>query len=90
MAFESTKQTPEYVARPHPQESRRIESLHSLDLLDSPPDLRFDRLTSLAADVFDVPTCVVSLVDINRQWFLSRCKAEVRILKNYFSWGLDN
>jgi CheY-like chemotaxis protein len=31
----------------------------------------FDRITSLAAKLFDVPICIVSLVDLNRQWFKS-------------------
>eukprot|EP01041_Mallomonas_annulata_P003212 gene3212-6343_t len=32
----------------------------------------FDRYTSLAARIFNVPTVLISLVDIDRQWFKSR------------------
>lgn len=59
-------------APPHPLERDRQHSLESLGLLDSEPDPRFDRITALAAEVFGVETAVVSLVDANRQWSLSR------------------
>ncbi|MEJ7808287.1 MAG: GAF domain-containing protein, partial [Telluria sp.] len=41
-------------------------------LLDTPPEERFDRITRLAARFFDVPMCLVSLIDDDRQWFKSR------------------
>lgn len=53
-------------------EERRLRVLIDLDLLDSPPDERFDRITRLAARLFGVPTALVSLVDADRQWFKSR------------------
>jgi diguanylate cyclase (GGDEF)-like protein len=53
------------------QEEQRIEALHSLQILDSAPEERFDRLTRLARRLFGVPIAVVSLVDANRQWFKS-------------------
>ncbi|MEM6708907.1 MAG: sensor domain-containing phosphodiesterase [Pseudomonadota bacterium] len=62
-----------YAAAPHPSEAERLAALVATGLLDSPPSQRFDRLTALAADVFNVPTALISLVDANRQWFLSRC-----------------
>lgn len=49
----------------------RVFSLRSLNLLDSEKDERFDRLTRLAASIFEVPIATVSLVDENRQWFKS-------------------
>lgn len=54
-------------------ESRRLASLRSLLVLDTPPEERFDSLTAYAASVFKVPIALVSLVDENRQWFKSRC-----------------
>jgi diguanylate cyclase (GGDEF)-like protein len=56
----------------HPRESERIQALHELNLLDTPPEERFDRLTRLARKLFDVPVALVSLVDLDRQWFKSR------------------
>lgn len=53
-------------------ESERVAMLRDLGLLDTPPEERFDRVTRLAAALFDVPIALVSLVDSNRQWFKSR------------------
>ncbi len=53
-------------------ESSRIKSLFKLDVLDTPPDERFDSITRIAKILFDVPISLVSLVDSNRQWFKSR------------------
>lgn len=52
-------------------EAARIAMLRSLEILDTAPDERFDRLTRLAKHVFSVPIAVVSLVDTDRQWFKS-------------------
>lgn len=52
-------------------EHNRLRTLRSLDVLDTPPEERFDRLTRLARRLFQVPISVVSLVDMNRQWFKS-------------------
>ncbi|WP_214512746.1 GGDEF domain-containing protein [Pseudomonas brassicacearum] len=52
-------------------EAARLKNLHSLKLLDTAPEERFDRLTRLARRLFDVPIALVSLVDANRQWFKS-------------------
>ena len=52
-------------------ESKRLETLRSLKLLDTAPEERFDRLTRLAKRLFEVPICLVSIIDANRQWFKS-------------------
>lgn len=52
-------------------EAARIAMLRSIEILDTAPDERFDRLTRLARHLFDVPVAVVSLVDADRQWFKS-------------------
>ena len=52
-------------------EERRLAALQRLGLLDTPPEERFDRLTRLAAALFDVPIVLVSLTDHDRQWFKS-------------------
>ena len=57
--------------KPH-DETVRLRSLHSLRILDTQPEERFDRITRLARRVFDVPIVLVSLVDQGRQWFKSR------------------
>lgn len=52
-------------------EEERIAVLHSLGILDTPREERFDRITRIAVVLFDVPVALVSLVDVNRQWFKS-------------------
>jgi len=52
-------------------EEARLKALHSPQVLDTPSEERFDRLTRLAQRLFDVPIALVSLVDKNRQWFKS-------------------
>ena len=54
-----------------PDEQRRLNTLRALNLLDSNPQERFDRITRLAKRLFGVPIALVSLVDADRQWFLS-------------------
>lgn len=66
-----------YVANMHPDEGNRLRALHQTRLLDTPDHHRFDRITQLAANVFDIPICTISLVDENRQWFLSKCGLEI-------------
>lgn len=39
--------------------------------MDTPADGSFDRITSLAATIFDVPIAIISLVDTDRIWFKS-------------------
>ena len=53
-------------------EDARLATLKRLNILDTPFEERFDRLTRIAQRVYDVPIALVSLVDSNRQWFKSR------------------
>ncbi len=50
----------------------RLAALKSYDILDTPPDGTFDRVTALAARIFNTPIALVSLVDEDRIWFKSR------------------
>jgi diguanylate cyclase (GGDEF)-like protein len=59
-------------------EDFRLNTLRSLNILDTPPEERFDRLTRMAKRIFNVPIAVVSLVDANRQWFKSCVGLSVR------------
>ena len=54
-------------------ETLRIETLRKFLILDTPPETRFDNLTQAAASFFRVQIALVSLVDVNRQWFKSAC-----------------
>lgn len=52
-------------------EEQRLAALFGLNILDTPADERFDRITRLAAAIYNVPMALVSLVDRDRQWFKS-------------------
>ena len=52
-------------------EEERIEALRALLVLDSPPEERFDCVTCFRATAFQVPIALVSLIDVDRQWFKS-------------------
>ena len=53
-------------------EAERMAALRRYDVLDTPPDGAFDRITALAARLFRVPISIVSIVDTDRIWFKSR------------------
>jgi diguanylate cyclase (GGDEF)-like protein len=53
-------------------ERQRMQTLRDLQLLDTPAEERFDRVTRLAKQVFSTQIALVSIVDSNRQWFKSR------------------
>ncbi|MEE4537165.1 MAG: EAL domain-containing protein [Erythrobacter sp.] len=52
-------------------EEARIASLRALGILDTPPQPMFDRITQLAASLFDAQIAAISLVDEDRVWTLS-------------------
>ena len=60
-------------APPPENELERLNALRAYDVLDTPPEPAFDRLTSLASEICRAPISLVSLVDESRQWFKSRC-----------------
>jgi GAF domain-containing protein/predicted RNA-binding protein YlqC (UPF0109 family) len=54
-----------------PDESERLAALRRYDILDTPPEEGFDRVTRLAARALDVPIALIALLDENRQWYKS-------------------
>jgi hypothetical protein len=58
--------------RPQVPEAERVATLRRYDLLDTPPDGGFDRITALAARSLDMPVAAVGLADSDRLWFKSR------------------
>src|ERR1700720_377738 len=49
----------------------RVAALRRLVLLDTAPSLAFDRLTELAAQLLDAPVALITLIEADRQFFLS-------------------
>jgi phosphoribosyl 1,2-cyclic phosphodiesterase/DNA-binding response OmpR family regulator len=60
-----------------PDEEKRIAALHKLGLLDTDKEERFDRITRLAAAMFNVPVALISLIDRERQWIKSAAGVDV-------------
>lgn len=54
----------------------RLDALRSLDLLDTAPEAEFDAIVRLGCELFGTPTCLVSLVDAERQWFKAQIGLE--------------
>ena len=59
-------------------EAARLETLHQYEILDTDPEESFNDLTRLAAFICDTPIALISLVDSNRQWFMSRVGMDAR------------
>ncbi len=55
-----------------PDETHRLEALQALFLLDTEPEDDFDAVVRLGQRLLGVPTCLVTLVDGERQWFKAR------------------
>lgn len=49
-------------------EDRRLQALQRYDILDTPREEAFDRITRLAQKIFRVPVAIVSFADAHRQW----------------------
>lgn len=54
-----------------------VSALKRLRILDSAPEDAFDHIVKIASRVFDVPTVLVSLIDLNRQWFKARVGLDI-------------
>ena len=52
-------------------EAERLEALQRYHILDTPTEIAFDRITTLAARLFEMPIVLVSLLDDSRAWFKS-------------------
>lgn len=57
-------------------EAERQAALDDQHILDAEPDEDFNRITRLASQMLGVPIALISLVDRQRQWFLSRVGLE--------------
>jgi hypothetical protein len=53
-------------------EEARLAAVRAYGVLDTPPDAPFDRISSLAARVLDVPMAAIGILDADRVWFKAR------------------
>jgi PAS domain S-box-containing protein len=59
-----------------PSEPGRLAALRSYEILDADSEETFDSITRLAANLMGCPIALVSLLDTDRQWFLSHVGLE--------------
>lgn len=52
-------------------EFKRLQELNDLHIIDTDFEEAFDRITYTVSKIFHVPTCLISLVTDDRQWFKS-------------------
>jgi PAS domain S-box-containing protein len=57
-------------------EAERLAKLRSFGVLDTLPQKAFDDITALASAICGTPIALISLVDMDRQWFKSRVGLE--------------
>lgn len=53
-------------------EAARLAALRQYEILDTEPDETLNDLTRLAAYICGTPIALISLIDLNRQWFKAR------------------
>ncbi len=53
-------------------EEDRLAALRSFEVLDTPADPTLDKITALAAELFDTSIAAITLVDADRTWIKSR------------------
>jgi diguanylate cyclase (GGDEF)-like protein len=53
------------------RERGRLEALDRYDILDTPREETFDRITRIARNALQVPIAIVSAIDGHRQWYKS-------------------
>ena len=61
-------------------EEQRLAAVRRYNILDTPPDDAFDRVTLLACRLLNVPVALVSIIDADREWFKSRRGVDIEEL----------
>lgn len=64
-------------------ESRRLELLESMGIMDSAPELCFNQLAYLASRVTDAPIALISFINSHRQWFKAVHGLEIQEIPKY-------
>ncbi|MBU9847739.1 EAL domain-containing protein [Rahnella ecdela] len=62
----------------NPNEKKRLAALQKLKIADGNPDEVLDLITRLTQQIFDIPICIITLVDQHRQWFKSKTNTALK------------
>jgi GAF domain-containing protein len=55
----------------HNKEAERMDAVHRLNILDTPPDPELDAITKEVTERLHVPISTISILDSDREWFKS-------------------
>jgi len=58
-------------------EKQRLATLRGYEILDTEPEAAFDDLAFLASHICQTPVALISLIDVDRQWFKSKVGVSV-------------
>ena len=53
-------------------EEQRLATLNNYEIMDSAPEICFDEITELAAEILQCPVSFIEFMDADRQWFKSK------------------
>jgi len=53
-------------------EEQRLKNLKEYDILDTAPEIVFDEITELAAEIMQCPVSTIQFINEDRQWFKSK------------------
>jgi hypothetical protein len=67
-------------------EELRLQSLKSLEILDTPAEKEFDDIVELASYVCNVPVSLITLLDRDRQWFKSKKGIEMEATEREYAF----
>ncbi|MBA1154746.1 bifunctional diguanylate cyclase/phosphodiesterase [Microvirga mediterraneensis] len=67
------------------EEVDRLAALQKYDILDTAPEVEFDSIARIAAQVCGTPIAFISFLDEHRQWFKSRIGFEITETPREFS-----
>src|SRR5215471_11829350 len=68
-------------------EEARLEVLRRYDILDSPPEIPFDDLATLAAQICDTPIALIGFVDGDRESIKARVGLSIDAVPGDTSFG---
>jgi len=57
-------------------ETLRLQALQKLEILNTNPEIEFDRIVEFASELANTSMALISLVDEDRQWFKARVGME--------------
>jgi GAF domain-containing protein len=67
------------------EEVDRLAALQKYDILDTAPEVEFDSIAKIAAQICDTPLAFISFIDERRQWFKSRIGLDIAETPREFS-----